>query len=124
MSEKQKAIYLEEWLIESIKREAEKHHRSWMREVQAILEEKVLEKRAAEEPVETKYLSEILLPSLCYTAPHSAARLQPIAVASHQPCASLPLDRAPHAACNMSAGCQLCVYIRDTYRDMPSYSLL
>jgi len=48
MSEKQKAIYLEEWLIEAIQREAEKHHRSWMREVQAILEEVIFDRQNTE----------------------------------------------------------------------------
>jgi plasmid stability protein len=48
MSEKQKAIYLEEWLIESIQREAAKHHRSWMREVQAILEEVIFDRQNIE----------------------------------------------------------------------------
>jgi len=48
MSEKQKAIYLEEWLIEAIQREADKHHRSWMREVQAILEEVIFDRQNIE----------------------------------------------------------------------------
>ena len=54
MKEIQKVVFLDKWLVDAIEKEAQRHHRTWMREAQAILEEKVLEKRAAEEPVETK----------------------------------------------------------------------
>lgn len=54
MKEIQKVVFLDKWLVDAIGKEAQKHHRTWMREAQAILEEKVLEARKAEEPVETK----------------------------------------------------------------------
>ena len=56
MSEKQKAIYLEEWLIEAIRREADKHHRSWMREVQAILEEVIFDRQNIEKAESEKQI--------------------------------------------------------------------